>query len=466
MTTKGPSIDALAEREGGLKRGLTAGQLSMIAIGGAIGTGLFLGSGFAIGLAGPSVLISYGIGGVIALLLMGALAEMTAAHPDAGSFGVQAERYLGPFAGYLIRYAYLFGVILAVGTEVTAVAIYMKVWLPQVPGLVWIISFSGALIAVNAFSVSLFGWVEYALSLIKIAAIVGFIVLGALWVFGSPQAQAAGAGLHLYTDQGGFFPKGLWGTWVAVIVAIFSYFSIEMIAVAAAEAADPQRAVIRAFKATLVRLTVFYLATLALMLAIVPWTAAGAGKSPFVTVIEAMHIPGAADLVNFVILVAALSAMNSQLYTATRMLFGLSRAGFAPSLFGRLNARGVPIPALGVAALGVAIAALVYTLSPDTAFTVMISIASCGAMVTWLMIFLTHLAFRRQAAAPYGPFRMWGAPWTSFMGAGLMSAILLTTLFTKPFRLTLVIGAPFLLILAGGYVLRRRSMTRDAAASP
>lgn len=458
MSDNGPSIDALAAREGGLKRGLTAGQLSMIAIGGAIGTGLFLGSGFAIGLAGPSVLISYAIGAVIALLLMGGLAEMTAAHPGAGSFGVQAERYLGPFAGFLIRYAYLSGIILAIGTEVTAVAIYMKVWLPQVPGLFWIVGFSAALIAVNAFSVSLFGWVEYVFSMVKIAAIVGFILLGAWWVFGSTAAEATGAGFHLYTDQGGFFPKGLWGTWVAVIVAIFSYFSIEMIAVAAAEAEDPQRAVIQAFKVTLIRLAVFYMATLALMLAIVPWTAAGAGKSPFVTVIEALQIKGAADVVNFVILIAALSAMNSQLYTATRMLFGLARAGFAPERFGRLNARGVPIQALGVAALGVAIAAVVYTLSPDTAFTVMISIATCGAMVTWLMIFLTHLAFRRQQNPPFGPFRMWGAPWTSLLGAGLMAAILLTTLFTEAFRLTLVIGAPFLLALSAAYALRKRSL--------
>lgn len=455
MSDNGPSIDALAAREGGLKRGLTAGQLSMIAIGGAIGTGLFLGSGFAIGLAGPSVLVSYAVGAVIALLLMGGLAEMTAAHPGAGSFGVMAERYLGPFAGYLIRYAYLFGIILAVGTEVTAVAIYMKVWLPTVPGLIWIVGFSAALIAVNAFSVSLFGWVEYLFSLIKIAAIVGFIILGAYWVFGAPAAREAGVGFHLYTDQGGFFPKGLWGTWVAVIVAIFSYFSIEMIAVAAAEAQDPQRAVVRAFKMTLIRLAVFYMATLALMLAIVPWTAAGGAKSPFVTVIEAIRVGGAAHIVNFVILVAALSAMNSQLYTATRMLFGLARAGFAPWRFGQLNARGVPVQALSVAALGVAIAALVYTLSPDTAFTVMISIATCGAMVTWLLIFLTHLAFRHQEDPPYGPFRMWGAPWTSLLGAILMAAILVTTLFTGPFKLTLVIGAPFLLALSAAYYLRR-----------
>ncbi len=454
-------IDALARREAGLRKGLTSGQLSMIAIGGAIGTGLFLGSGFAISLAGPSVLLSYAVGALIALLLMGALAEMTAAHPGAGSFGVQAERYLGPFAGFLIRYAYLAGNILAVGTEVTAVAIYMRMWLPGVPGLVWIAGFSAALITVNALSVTLFGWVEYAFSAVKIAAIVLFIVVGAAWVFGSPGARTENAGLHLYYDHGGFFPHGLWGMWVAVIVAIFSYFSIEMIAVAAGEAADPGRAVVRAFKATLARLVTFYLATLAVMLAIAPWTQAGTGESPFVTVVKVLHVGGAASAVNFVVLVAALSAMNSQLYAASRMLFGLARAGFAPAVFGRLTASGVPANALGVAALGVGVAAVLYGWSPDTAFPVMISIATCGAIVTWLMIFLTHLAFRRQATGMAGGFRMWGAPWTSLLGAGLLSAVLVTTLFTAAFRLTLIAGVPFLLLLGAGYALRRRTVRKE-----
>ncbi len=454
------AIDALARREAGLRQGLTSSQLSMIAIGGAIGTGLFLGSGFAISLAGPSVLLSYAVGALIALLLMGALAEMTAAHPGAGSFGVQAERYLGPFAGFLIRYAYLAGNILAVGTEVTAVAIYMRMWLPHVPGLVWIVGFSAALISVNASSVTLFGWVEYAFSAVKIAAIVAFVVLGGIWVFGSAAARADGAGLHLYFDHGGFFPHGVWGMWVAVIVAIFSYFSIEMIAVAAAEAADPGQAVVRAFKVTLARLVMFYLATLAVMLAVAPWTQAGTGESPFVTVIRVLHVAGAASEVNVVVLVAALSAMNSQLYAASRMLFALSRAGFAPALFGRLTRRGVPAYALGVAAMGTCLAALLYVASPDTAFPVMISVATCGAIVTWLMIFLTHLAFHRQTARVIGGFRMWGAPWTSLLGAALLAAILVTTLFTAAFRLTLLAGMPFLVLLGLGYLIRRRTNRR------
>lgn len=437
-----------------LHRRLTAGQLSMIAIGGAIGTGLFLGSGFAIGTAGPSVLLSYAIGGVIALLLMGALAEMTAADPTAASFGVFADRYLGSLGGYVIRYAYVAGIVLAVGTEVTAIAIYMKFWWPAVPGVYWILAFSAALIAINAADVKLFGSVEYAFSLIKIVAILLFIALGAWWVFG--PAPLPGASLANYTRFGGFFPNGLWGMWQAVIIAIFSYFSIEMIAIAAGEAADPERAVVRAFKVTIARLLLFYIATIALMLAIVPWMRAGEGGSPFVIVTAASGLAGAAGLVNLVILVAALSAMNSQLYVASRMIFGLADVGYAPRGLARLSRSGVPHRALAVATGGIAVAAAAFAWRPDTAFTFMIAVSVCAAMVSWILIFATHIAFRRQQRPRPGGFRMPGAPWTSVAGALAMTAVLLTTAFTEAFRLTLVVGAPFFAVLLATYALRVR----------
>ena len=320
-------FSTIVEREGGLKKTLSAAKLSMIAIGGAIGTGLFLGSGFAIGTAGPGVLISYAIGALIGLLLMGCLAEMTIAHPTTGSFGAYAEYYIGPLAGFLVRYAYWTCVVLAVGTEVTAVAVYMRFWFPAVPGWVWILGFSGALIAVNAFSVSAFGSVEYWFSLIKITAIVAFIVLAAHVISASPGTAV---GFHNYTAYGGFLPRGVGGVWIAVIIAVFSYFSIEMIAVAAGEAARPETAIRSAFRSTVVRLILFYLLTLALMLAVIPWTRAGSTQSPFVLVMQASRLPAAAGVMNFVVLVAALSAMNSQLYITTRMMFSLSRAGHAP----------------------------------------------------------------------------------------------------------------------------------------
>jgi L-asparagine transporter-like permease len=452
------SLSNIVERERGLQRTLDARRMSMIAIGGAIGTGLFLGSGVAIGLAGPAVLLSYLVGGVIGLLLMGCLAEMTVAHPTSGSFGVYAHHYLGPFAGFLVRYAYWMANVLAVGTEVTAIAIYMHFWFPGSPGWLWVLAFSALLIGVNALSVGVFGYIEYWFSALKIVAIVTFIVLGAYLVLRSPAA------FDNYTRHGGFMPRGWWGTWVAVIMAIFSYLSLEMIAVAAGEAAQPREAVVRAFRFTLIRLALFYVLTLALVLALVPWNAAGSEESPFVKVMRMLHVPLAAGALNLVLLVAALSAMNSQLYVTTRMMFSLARAGYAARALGELNARGVPLRPLLLSSAGIAVAAALNVLAPKSAFIVMVSISAFGSMFAWLMIFITHLAFRRAQArshAPPGAFRMRGFPVTTLLGATLMVAVLVTTLFTPEFRLTLLCGVPALLVFALIYAVWYRAVAPE-----
>jgi L-asparagine transporter-like permease len=437
-----------------LKRRLSTGQLSMIAIGGAIGTGLFLGSGFAISLAGPAVLISYAIGGLVALLLMGCLAEMTVVHPSTGSFGWLAQTYVGPLAGYLIRYAYWSANVLAVGTEVTAVALYMRYWLPDLPGWWWILGFSGVLVTVNAVSVQMFGWVEYCFSFVKIAAILAFLVLGGWTVLHTGASPEIG--LANYTRFGGFLPHGLGGMWVAVVVSIFSYLGIETIAVAAGEAQDPERVIVRALRTTMARLGFFYLATLAVMLAVIPWTRAAAGTSPFVTVMVASGVPGAASLINLVILIAALSAMNTQIYASSRMLFSLAQAGQAPAVLGRVSPSGVPLPALLASSFGIAAAAILYVLAPEQAFTVMIALSMSGALFTWAMIFVTHLCFRRARRALPLRFAMWGSPWTSLLGLGLMVSILVTTAFTSAFRLTLAYGVPALLGLCVAYLVRAK----------
>jgi L-asparagine transporter-like permease len=389
-------FSAIARRETGLRQTLSAAKLTMIAIGGAIGTGLFLGSGFAISTAGPAVLVSYAIGAVICLLLMGCLAEMTLAHPTTGSFGAYAEHYIGPLAGFLVRYSYWTATVLAVGTEVTAVALYMKLWFPGVADWCWIVGFSSLLIVINAFSVSAFASVEYWFSLIKITAIVAFILLATYVVTASSGGTA---GFRNYTAHGGFQPHGIAGVWIAVIIAVFSYFSIEMIAVAAGEAANPELAIRNAFRSTVVRLILFYLLTLALMLAVIPWTQAGSTQSPFVLVMQSSHVPAAAGVMNFVVLVAALSAMNSQLYITSRMMFSLSRGGYAPRRLGVLNARGVPLYALFASSLGVAVATAISVLSPGNAFLTMLGISAFGAMFTWMMIFVTHWFFRRARTA-------------------------------------------------------------------
>ncbi|PRC90911.1 amino acid permease [Solimicrobium silvestre] len=441
------NFDKITQREHGLQKKLTAGQMSMIAIGGAIGTGLFLGSKFAIGFAGPSVILSYAIGAFITLLLMGCLAEMTIAHPTTGSFGAYAEHYISPLAGFLVRYAYWAAIVLAVGTEITAVAEYMQFWFKDVPAWIWIVSFSSVLIAVNAFSVKAFGTTEYWFSTIKIFAIIGFIILGAYVVI-SPDLPEYG--LHNYSLEGGFLPHGWTGMWVAVVISIFSYLSVEMIAVAAGEAENPEQAVKKAFYATILRLGIFYLTTLALIVAIVPWTEIEQGQSPFVTVMQTLKIPYAAGILNFVVVVAALSAMNSQLYITTRMMFSLARGGDAPAGLGKLNAHGIPFNALLLSTSGIALATIVYTLFPDTAFTLMVALSMFGALFTWMMIFVTHYFFRIHRNNNGGPalsFQLKGFPVTTLLGFILMLAILITTAFTEIFRMTLVFGIPFLALL-------------------
>ena len=445
------NFEKIVQREQGLRHNLTASQMAMIAIGGAIGTGLFLGSGFAISIAGPSVLITYAIGAAISLILMGCLAEMTVAHPTSGSFGAYAEFYISPLAGFLVRYAYWSCIVLAIGTEVTAIGKYMAMWFPQISPWIWVVSFSLLLICVNALSVKAFGSIEYIFSSIKIIAIIVFIVIACIIIFFMNRENI---GFQNYYNNGGFLPHGLSGMWSAIIIALFSYISIEMIAVAAGEAKNPQTAISSAFRSTMIRLIIFYILTLALMLAILPWQMASESKSPFVMAMEIIGIPGAAHIINFIVLIAALSAMNSQLYTSTRMMFSLSRANFAPKIFGNLSKRGVPIFALFLSCVGIAIAAFLNFFWAEKAFLLMISLSVFGALFTWLMIFVTHFFFRlkrKKENISHTGFRMWGFPYFTLLGAALMLAAIITTYFVEAFRPTLLCGIPFLFFLTACY---------------
>ncbi|MDA3147523.1 amino acid permease [Leucobacter sp. UCMA 4100] len=451
-------------REIGLQKSLTAGQLSMIALGGAIGTGLFLGSKFAIGFAGPSVIVSYLIGGAIALMLMGVLAEMTVKHPTSGSFGAYAEHYLGPVYGFLVRYMYWLCIVLAVGTEVTAVGEYMQFWFPGVPPWVWVVVFSGALVGVNAMNVKSFGTLEYWFSAIKVFAILAFIIVAAWLVFFAGKQEY---GFQNWGADGGFMPNGISGMWFGVIVAIFSYLSIEMIAVAAGEAKEPERAVKKAFKATIFRLVVFYFLTLSLIVSIAPMSEILEGGSPFVTVMQVIGIPFADSILNFVVIIAALSAMNSQLYISTRMMFSLARAGEAPRALGKVAGNGTPINALVLSCIGIAVATVIYVLFPGEAFTMMFAISMFGAMFTWFMIFVTHIAFRRRVARDGETlsYKIPGSRIGAYFGAGLMLAIALSTYFTDEFRATLPFGALMLVVTLIGYVIVRAKKSRAKQAS-
>lgn len=438
------SFDEIQNREAGLHKKLSAKQMGMIAIGGAIGTGLFMGSKFAISFAGPAVIVSYAIGGLIAFALMACLAEMTVQHPTSGSFGAYAEHYISPLAGFLVRYCYWACIVLAVGTEITAVADYMKLWFPNVDSWVWIGFFSLTLLVVNAYSVKAFGLVEYWFSTIKVFAIIVFILLSIGILTQSNQGMTQVV-THL-SGHGGFFPNGFSGVWIGVIISIFSYLSIEMIAVAAGEAKDPEKAVKKAFKSTALRLILFYLLSLFLIVTLVPWTVLiGAdATSPFVMVMKIVGIPYADSILNFIVIVAALSAMNSMLYISTRMLFSLSRAGDAPKVFGRISSNGVPVNALLLSAVGIGITSIVYTINPASAFPIMIALSMFGALFTWGSIFVTHMFFRRHMVQQniQLKFKIPASRFISLFGFIAILSITVTTWFTSEFKSTLQFGVP------------------------
>lgn len=461
MTTEATAEKAAAQRaleqEAGLARQLSARQLAMIAIGGAIGTGLFLGSALAVRVAGPAVILSYILGAGIALLLMGALSEMAVVHPTAGSFGVYAELYLSRWAGFAIRYTYWAAQSIAIGGEAVAAAIYCQWWWPEIPQWLWVVGFSAGLLYVNARSVANFGEFEYWFAMIKVAAIVLFIVFGVAALAGVGTGPPIG--LVNFSGQGGFFPFGWRGAWMALVFVIFSYIGTEVVAVTAGEARDPERAVPQAMRSMLARLIVFYLGAITVLIGIVPWNQIQPGAditaSPFVRVFALMGIPAAAHVVNFVVLTAALSSMNCNIYLSTRMLFSLARGGYAPAALGRVSAKGTPGAALGVSGFGLLVAAGVAMVYPGSAYVYMFGIALFGGLFAWLLIFLTHLSFRRKRRArgePRAAVELIGYPWTSLAGAAALAAILLTTWWVEGMRITLIAGVPWLGVVTLGYL--------------
>jgi len=450
-------IDRISKQESGLKRQLSTAQLGMIAIGGAIGTGLFLGSGFAISLAGPAVIVSYVLSGVIALLMMGCLSEMTVSQPTAGSFGVYAEEYLHPFLGFTMRYSYWAGTVVGIGTEVTATGIYMSRWFPQVDSMVWIIVFAAAIFYVNVTSVGSFGRFEFVFASIKVVAIVAFIIVGLIVIFGHADPSITVAN---YTNDQGFAPFGIGGILLGAFIAIFSYLSMEMIAVTAGEAKDPEKAVPRALKSTILRLFLFYILSIGIMLVMVPWSRAGAktiDASPFVTALSMVHIPFAADIMNFVVLTAALSSMNAMFYITSRMIFSLSRGGYAPKVFGKLSRSGVPVNGLIISSAGIFVAALVNQLiqGGGSQWISMMGMSMFGPLFTWTVIMVTHLAFRKKWDASGGrklPVRMPFYPYSTWLGIILIGIVVVYSCVTT-FQTTLYTGLPWFAFLTIIYLV-------------
>src|SRR5215467_11148413 len=323
----------------GLHRRLGQRQLTMMAIGGAIGVGLFLGSSVTIRLAGPAVILSYVLGAGIALIMSYVLAEMAVFHPVAGAFGVYAEKYLNSWAGFSVRATYAVAQIIAIGAEVTAAGIYISFWFPHVPQWIWLVVVSAALVALNSMQVNRLGEFEYWFAMIKVTAIVAFILVGLALIFGIGSRHAIG--LANLTQHGGFFPGGWKGVWFSLTITVTSYMGVEIIAVTAGEARNPEATIPHAMRNIVYRLIGFYVLAIAVMVAMVPWDqstgSSGLSGSPFVTAFAAAHIPYAAAIMNFVVLTAALSSVNTNLYLSTRMLISLGREGYGPDWMGRVS---------------------------------------------------------------------------------------------------------------------------------
>ena len=455
---------AIIAREGGLHKDLTRGQIIMISLGGAIGTSLFLSSGIALGYAGPSVLVSYAIAAFFAVSLVLSLSEMAVMHPTAGSFGTYAETYLNPWAGFVVRYTYWFAQVVATGFEAVAAGLYMTWWFPGTPVWLWSLGFASIVLYLNSRSVGNFGRAEYWLAFIKVTAIVLFVILGASRIFGL-GAPAVGL-TNLYALPGGFFPHGFHGMWMAVILALLSFVGVEVIAVTAAEVPDPQKAIPAALRTMTLRLFLFYVLALGVVAAIIPWTETGGSvtvaESPFVKILGLTGIPHAAGIMNFVIVSAALSGMNTNVYLCARMLFSLSRGNYAPRIFGRLTRSGAPAIATVFSGLCIFLAVLLAKFTPK-AYAYLQGIGLFSITIVWMLILVSHLRFRAAHKAATLPVRMPFFPWMQLAGLAILSALLITMAFDPDWRLSWIVGVPWLVFLSLAYFVwqglaRRKSV--------
>ncbi|WP_255315516.1 amino acid permease [Trueperella pecoris] len=447
-----------------LTRGLTSGQVAMIALSGALGTGLFLGSGSVIALAGPATVFSYAIAGALALAIVWALAEMVTVHPVPGGHGAVAAAYLGRFGGFVTRWNFAITMMVAVGAEVVASATYLTYWFEGLPLWLGTILCSAFIGALNMFSVHLYGSSEYWFSMIKVVAIVVFILLGFAVVFGAVPGHDA-AGVANLTNQGGFMPKGVTGMLAAACMAVFAFGGIENVSVGAAETANPKRDIPRAAHTMIWRLLIFYVGAILVVLMLQPWTetAAETGtveQSPFVKVLALTGVTGASHLMNAVLIIAALSAANGCLYSSSRMFHSLAVDREAPHFAAYTNVKGAPRGAVLLAMVGMAIAAALAILSPGNVFMWLYGMATIGILVTWVMVMATHLAFRSKrarAGLPLPENRLWGSPVTNVLALVATVAIFIALYWLLP--IVWYAGVPYIVALCAGYWALHR--TRD-----
>ncbi|NNA52494.1 amino acid permease [Pseudomonas lactis] len=384
--------------EKGLKRGLNARHIRFMALGSAIGTGLFYGSASAIQMAGPAVLLAYLIGGAAVFMVMRALGEMAVHNPVSGSFGQYASTYLGPMAGFILGWTYAFEIIIVCLADVTAFGIYMGFWFPEVARWVWVLGIVFLIGGLNLCNVKVFGEMEFWLSLLKVGAIVAMILGGfGIMLFGIHSAgETQASGLSNLWAHGGFMPNGIGGLIASFAVVMFAFGGIEIIGITAGEAKDPQRVIPKAINAVPLRILLFYVLTLFVLMAIYPWPQIGSQGSPFVQIFSNLGIGSAATILNIVVISAAVSAINSDIFGAGRMMYGLAQQGQAPKGFAQLSKQGVPwmtVVVMGAALLG---GVVLNYLIPENVFLLIASIATFATVWVWLMILFTQVAMRRS----------------------------------------------------------------------
>ncbi|MEV8181959.1 amino acid permease [Specibacter sp. NPDC078692] len=451
-----------------LTRGLTARHIRFMALGSAIGTGLFYGSSSAIQKAGPAVLLAYIIAGAAVFMVMRALGELAVRHPVSGSFGQYASRYLGPLAGFITGWTYVFEMAIVAIADVTAFSIYMGFWFQDVPRWIWVLAIVFFLAAVNLLSVKVFGELEFWFSLIKVSAIIAMIAGGAaIIVFGFQMEGAqAVSGLGNLVNNDGFMPNGWVGLLAAFAVVMFAFGGIETIGVTAGEAKDPSKSIPAAVNTVPVRILLFYVLTLGVLMSLIPWNEITGETSPFVQIFDSLGIPLAAHILNAVVITAALSAINSDIFGAGRVLFGLSAQGHAPAAFGRISKRGVPWMTVLLMTAVLLVGVVLNATIPEDVFLLIASIATFATVWVWIMILASHVAMKREIArnalAPSAfPVPLW--PLASILTALFMAGVIVLLGVYADTRVALYVGAIWLVLLAVAFKFGVRGKGKERA---
>lgn len=447
----------MQQSEKGLKRGLSARHIRFMALGSAIGTGLFYGSASAIQMAGPAVLLAYLIGGAAVFMVMRALGEMAVHNPVAGSFGHYASTYLGPMAGFILGWTYAFEMVIVGMADVTAFGIYMGFWFPEVARWIWVLGIVSVVGGLNLCNVKVFGEMEFWLSLLKVAAIVAMILGGfGIMLFGistAPGAQATD--ISNLWSHGGFMPNGVGGLIASFAVVMFAFGGIEIIGVTAGEAKDPQRVLPRAINAVPLRILLFYVLTMFVLMSIFPWQQIGSQGSPFVQIFDNLGISSAATILNIVVISAAVSAINSDIFGAGRMMYGLAQQGHAPKGFARLSRNGVPWMTVVVMSVALLLGVLLNYLIPENVFLLIASIATFATVWVWLMILFTQVAMRRsmnaeQVAQLKFPVPFW--PYAPMAAIAFMLFIFGVLGYFPDTQAALIVGVVWIVLLVLAYL--------------